>query len=269
MAKYHAYYQEVQKLRGIEDKEWASVVDEFEEPLPPFDRADFNKNAKTLKHSRGLDVVDYKNNLCYEYDELRFDGKTPSEFFNSGQDFAELALRRASTLFRAGGLLGRSGKCEEVCTVTKGQEDCEAVCDSDKPGEYFVKVYVAVVMPRVAPSGVFAFSLCQGGKCVNSGTVSTFGDSGGHNKLQAGEVVDDKKFFIVENDVTDVMVKKGWSFKKPLEAKMIDKVMSYLPEPVVIIKKLGKGGKVISSEVKFSPKEKPKRYGNLLDEYSI
>ena len=86
--------------------------------------------------------------------------------------------------------------------------------------------------------------------------------------MVAVEVVDDKKFYIVENDVTDVMVKKGWSFKETLEAKMIDKVMRNLPEPVVIIKKLGKGGKVISSEVNLSPKEKPKRYGNLLDEYS-
>ena len=85
-----------------------------------------------------------------------------------------------------------------MCTVTKGQEDCEAVCDSDKPGEYFVKVYVAVVMPRVAPSGVFAFSLCQGGKCFNSGTVSTFGDTGLHTVLKPGEIVDDKKFHIVE-----------------------------------------------------------------------
>ena len=236
--------------------------------MPPFDRADFNKNAKTLKHSRGLDVVDYKNNLCYEYDELRFDGKTPSEFFNSGQDFAELALRRASTLFRAGGLLGRSGKCEEVCTVTKGQEDCEAVCDSDKPGKYFVKVYVAVVMPRVAPSGVFAFKLCQNRKCVNSGTVSTFGDSGGQNKLQAGQVVDDKKFYIVDNDVTDVMVKEGWSFKKPLEAKMINKVMKNLPEPVVIIKTFGKGGKLTGSKLNFGSNEKRENYGNLLDKYS-
>ena len=68
--------------------------------------------------------------------------------------------------------------------------------------------------------------------------------------------------------MTDVIVKEGLSFKNPLESKMIDKVMKNLPEPVVIIKKLGKGRKVISSEVKFSPKEKPERYGNLLDEYS-
>ena len=88
------------------------------------------------------------------------------------------------------------------------------------------------------------------------------------NVEEKGEVVDKEKFHIVEVRVTDVMVKEGWSFKKTLEAKMINKVMKNLPEPVVIIKKLGKSRKLISSEVKFSPKEKPERYGNLLDEYS-
>ena len=161
-----------------------------------------------------------------------------------------------------------SGRCKDVCTEVNNIKDCEAVCYSDKPGNNFVKVYVGVVMPRAESSGVYAFNLCQNDDCVKSGKVSTFGDTGLHTELQPGKVVDKKKFHIVEVGVTDVMVKEGWSFKKPLEAKMIDKVMKNLPEPVVIIKKLGKGRKVISSEVKFSPKEKPERYGNLVNEYS-
>ena len=63
------------------------------------------------------------------------------------------------------------------------------------------------------------------------------------------------------------MAKEKWSFKKPLEAKMTSSSLpSNLPDPVVIIKKIGKKdnqGKVI-----FPPKDKQKRYGNLLDEYS-
>ena len=159
--------------------------------------------------------------------------------------------------------------CTTVNIRDKNIRDCEAACKSCRTdGNYFVQVYVAVVMPMVAPSGVYAFNLCQDGKCVNSGTVSTFGGTIAHTTLKPDDVVDNEKFHIIEVDVTDVMVQEGWSFKKSLEAKMIDKVMKNLPEPVVIIKKLGKGGKVISSEVKLSPKEKPKRYGNLLDEYS-
>ena len=63
------------------------------------------------------------------------------------------------------------------------------------------------------------------------------------------------------------MMKEKWSFKKPLEAKMTSSSLpKNLPDPVVIIKKIGKKdnqGKVI-----FPPKDKQKRYGNLLDEYS-
>ena len=63
------------------------------------------------------------------------------------------------------------------------------------------------------------------------------------------------------------MEKKGWSFRKPLGTKMTSSnLSSNLPEPVVIIKKIGKKdnqGKVI-----FPPKEKQKPFGKLLDEYS-
>ena len=160
------------------------------------------------------------------------------------------------------------GTCRDVCSEVNNIENCEAMCYSDRPGENFVKVYVGVVMPRIAPSAVYAFSLCQDRKCVNNGTVSTFGDAGVHTRLRPGEIVDNEKFHIVEVDVTDVMVKEGWSFKKSLEAKMINKVMKNLPEPVVIIKTFGKGRKLAESKLKYSSNEKQERYGNLLDKYS-
>ena len=76
-----------------------------------------------------------------------------------------------------------SGKCREVCSTIHGIKNCEAICYSDTPGIHFVKVYVAVVMPRVAPSGVYAFNLCEDGRCVNSGTVSTIGGTTALEKL--------------------------------------------------------------------------------------
>ena len=115
---------------------------------------------------------------------------------------------------------------------------------------------------------VYAFDLCQDGRCVNSGTVSTFGGTTAHTTLKPDEVVGDERFHIVEVDVTDVMVKEGWSFKKSLETKMINKVMKNLPEPVVIIKTFDKGRKLAESKLKFSSNEKRERYGNLLDKYS-
>ena len=113
-----AFWQELQKLRGIDE-----YVVEFDRPLPPFDRSApiegkssfFNGNAKTLKHSKGVDVVDYQGNLCYEYDELKFDGMTPAEYLTEkdgatdetingeGAQPQQFAFRAHSTLTEGGG----------------------------------------------------------------------------------------------------------------------------------------------------------------------
>ena len=81
-----AYWQELQRLRGNKEK-WRRELKKnrffkkyWDEPMHPFDRADFNKNVKTLRHNKGRDVLDYKSNLCYEYEDLIFDGKTPAQF---------------------------------------------------------------------------------------------------------------------------------------------------------------------------------------------
>ena len=37
---------------------------------------------------------------------------------------------------------------------------------------------------------------------------------------------------------------------------------------IVILKELGKGGKIVQSKVVLSPKEKRSHYGDLLEEYS-
>ena len=109
--------------------------------------------------------------------------------------------------------------------------------------------------------------LCQEGKCVKGGKVSTFGSGTKDIEISPQEVVDDSRFYIREADVTDVMAKEGWSFKKLLEAKMTSSNLpSNLPDPVVIIKKIGK--KDNQGRVIFPLKDKRRRYGKLLDEYS-
>ena len=59
--------------------------------MVPFDDADFNKNEKTLRHNKGPDVVDYQSSLCYEYEDLIFDGKTPAQFLED-MDAMDAAL---------------------------------------------------------------------------------------------------------------------------------------------------------------------------------
>ena len=81
-----AYWQELQRLRGKTE----DYVEKYEldDPLPPFDRADFNHNEKTLKHNKDRDVLDYQSNLCYEYQDLRFNGMTPAQFLKHMADDA-------------------------------------------------------------------------------------------------------------------------------------------------------------------------------------
>ena len=90
----------------------------------------------------------------------------------------------------------------------------------------------------------------------------------GFPKLKSGEVVDKENFLIFEVDVSDVMVKEGWSFLKPLEAKMTTNLIKNLPEPVVVIKTFGERGKLVESKLIFNSNENRERYGNLLDKYS-
>ena len=72
-------------------------------------------------------------------------------------------------------------------------------------------------------------------------------------------------------DVTAVVDKQGWTLKKPLMAKMTKSVMPNLPDPVVIFHQLGKDGDMDNetTSITLSPKEKPKRYGNLINAFTI
>ena len=168
-----------------------------------------------------------------------------------------------------------AGTCYDVCTTVNNKKDCDAMCyPAAKPEKYFSKVYVGVVMPRLAPGGIHTFNLCQDGNCVKGGRASTWGAFNDvWPKLQPGEVVDDEKFLIYEAGVSDVLRDEGWSFLKPLEAKMTTNLIKNLPEPVVIIKTFepeerGRR-KVVEVKLKFNSNEKRERYGNLLDKYSI
>ena len=273
-----AYWQELQKHR----KKEVDYGAEFDQPLAPFHKADFNKNEKTLQNSKGRDVVDYQNSLCYEYDEFLFDGNPPSEFqhkdyqekkeeagFEAAAESGAFANSNDGTMTESeGGGSGeekgpRLGKCKKVCK----EDFCRVICAADKDGKHFVKVFVGVVLPKKATSGENVFSLCQEDKCVkDAGEVSTFG--GEESEIPVPENVDGKEFYISEIDVTSVMEREGLSFLKPLEAKITSSAVPNLPDPVVITKKIGKSAKGDKGTVIFPTKDKRQRYGNLLDKYS-
>ena len=270
------------------DKEQYDQLKNLRKSLPPFDNTTFNQYDKTLKHSRGLDVVDYKSTLCYEYEDFIFDGKPPSELEHKAdglvswleseelesQDEDDALVESAGPEISGNGYAAkdtskdtakdtskgpRLGMCKRVCK----DDYCDVVCAAEKDGKHFVKVFVGVVLPKEGSIGANEFSLCQEERCVeDAGEVSTFGGGTEDVEIAPQEVLDDKKFYIIKADVTSVMEKEGWSIQKTLKAKMNgSNLPSNLPDPVVIIKKIGKQnnqGKVI-----FPPKEKPKRYGKL------
>ena len=80
--------------------------------------------------------------------------------------------------------------------------------------------------------------------------------------------IDNKSFQLVETQVTHIVDEQGWTLKKPLVAKMTSTMVGNLPQPVVIRKTMGKGGKMINGTVTFNPKEERRHYGNLLQKYS-
>ena len=124
-------------------------------------------------------------------------------------------------------------------------------------------------MPHQAPSGDSTFDLCQGEKCVEAGKVSTFGSTTEPVDNPPEKKIDAKKFYLAETEVTAVISKQDWTLAKPLVAKMTKSMVGNLPQPVVIVQELGKGGMKVGGKVILSPKENRRRYGNLLDKYLI
>ena len=266
-----AFWQELQRLRNHSEPR----IPGFERPLPPFDSSRYNDNAKTLRNSRSQDTFDYQGNFCYEYDQLLFDGLTPAEFLQARQDISPPL--KSSSLFRSSSSssLPKEGRCGPVCQKIDGKSHCEEICSSGQPGQPLARVSVGLVLPLVAPSGINTFELCQDGKCVEAGKLGTFGaptkSNSSGNEDQGSEesprIMDDKNYFLRDTDVTAVVDEQGWTLKKPFEARMKSSVVGNLPDPVVIVKQLGKGGKIEKESLYLSPKENPRHYGNLIKKY--
>ena len=126
------YWQELQRLRG-------NPLDLPSLTLPPFHRKEVNKNMKTLSNSKMDQALDHKN-FCYEYDQLKINGKTPQQYFDD-----------------------KRGK---IRPSSKGHNlDIGLI------------YLIGVVLPKMAGTGHFPFHICaKNEKCVNAGGASTFGN---------------------------------------------------------------------------------------------
>ena len=74
------------------------------------------------------------------------------------------------------------------------------------------------------------------------------------------------KALLREKDVTDLVEKQGWTgWESYLVARMTRSVVENLPEPVIIVERMGKMGR---SKIILNPKENRRHYGDLLEKYS-
>ena len=86
-----AYWQELQRLRGHNN---VPTVKSHAVTLAPFNDRRHNSKPVTLRNNRGRDTFEYTEKYCYEYQDLKFDGKTPEEFLrDAGTFFATSAIR--------------------------------------------------------------------------------------------------------------------------------------------------------------------------------
>ena len=76
------------------------------------------------RNSRGQDTFNYKENYCYEYDQLRFDGMTPQEFL----DCQPMSWPGKNDPIRS----PKIGKCGEWCwkvsNVESKNRSCTDIC---------------------------------------------------------------------------------------------------------------------------------------------
>ena len=201
--------------------------------LRPFNSRQENNKQKTLKNNKGTDIFDYRANYCFEYDDLTFMGMTPEDFLQQNQPPSFSAPS--------------SGPCSP--------ED-QGVCPR-RPAE----VFVGVVLPKMAPTGIHIFQICLGNRCISAGQVATFGSSMSSTSSQR---VDTSTHMVVEYDVTELVDSLGW-FGLELTARLTSSVVAGLPEPVVIERFGGSSG----GEINLAKGDNLADYGNLLEKYDI
>ena len=132
---------------------------------------------------------------------------------------------------------------------------------------------MGVVLPKIEPSGDNIFELCQDGKCIEAGREDCCFDSHSSAKFFEGPSRPEigKDYYLLrDKEVTDLLIKQGWTLNKPLVARMTKSVEPYLPDPVVIYHQLGKDGDMDQEKtsIALSPKENRRRYGDLIKGYS-
>ena len=251
-----------------------------------------------IRNSRGLDTFYYKENYCYEYDELLFDGNTPEEFIASRPEARLLpsGVRAESEGSSPGNKVTTKspaiGKCGEWCWQTKLSKknitSCMDICVSKQEGNPVLRFFVGGVIPKMAASGSTLFQLFQEKKQAKTmkdsessskekkwifgGSFDTFGRSSPQQVdlirkgRSARRKADSKNAVITELEVTNVLVAEDWSPDKPLIARLFSGILKDVPQPLVIVREL-RSDLWVPVLVTLNPSESIANYGDLLVPY--
>ena len=137
------------------------------------------------------------------------------------------------------------------------------------------KVSVGIILPKKSPSGDNVYELCQDEKCVEAGSLASFGDSS-NAALYKGPnppPINKETYSIRDTDVTATIIAQSWSLEKLLVARMKTCVVGCdnVPEPVVIYHKLSNDGQIDEklTRITLNPMEKVEKYGNLIEDYVV
>ena len=132
--------------------------------------------------------------------------------------------------------------------------------------------HVGAVLPKMAPSGVTWFQLCQNSECIPGGQLETFGIDSPQSvdlRVVGQHKVNSTTHYVAESEVTNLLIDQGWfpSLEEPLVARFSEGVLENVPQPCVIIKTLNNNGAFVHTKVTLHPDETPSNYGDLINTY--
>ena len=125
--RYYAYWQELQRLRGLSSLtsqtepagSTGSLVRDFQ--MPPFTSQTTNPFSLTRQSPTQAYGLNYEQNYCYRYDSLIFDGLTPEQFLQSNQcdnrQLVSIVPRVTNKFTRNDLLIINKNKNDEVTTL--------------------------------------------------------------------------------------------------------------------------------------------------------
>ena len=202
-----AYWQELQIIRGFPPPNTANLPGDPNDPsypmnlnLEPFNRnpvlptpSSPNPSPRSHRNCQGKNTFDYRNNFCYEYDELLFRGVTPAAF--PGRRKRSVEKRRTEDE-------GLTPLEFVLYQIERNKED---------------RVFIGVTMRKIGVSSEQAVALCKEEDCVEVTKLYTFdsGTQGPNFNRTLGSP------YLVEYEVTDLVKTRGWNaFDPDLRAKI-------------------------------------------------